>query len=305
MSLRRLDIRAALQQVPRPIDFVLPGLPRGTTGALVATGGTGKTTFGLQTAIALAAGLPVADGAFPAPAEPCKAVLVAAEEDGLLLIHRLHAIRDWLRQRDLVMSDGTPLSDAALLARLEANLALFPMAGREVRLLERGEHTPLFEELSKRCADARLVLLDPVRRLHDGNENDSADMTAVVELGERLAREAGAAVVFLHHTSKAATLNGFSDQQGAGRGSSALTDGVRWQCNLTGMTTEEARAHGIEHDRRFFVRMEISKANYIAPFPSTWLRRLPGGVLVKAPTLGPSSSNSKVRPTRTREVSYV
>jgi RecA-family ATPase len=114
-----------------------------------------------------------------------------------------------------------------------------------------------------------------------------------------------AAVVFVHHTSKAATLNGFSDQQSAGRGSSALTDGVRWQCNLAGMSAEEAASKGLENDRRFLVRLEISKANYIPPFPTTWLRRLRGGVLTKVDSLAPPSPPSKRPAARQREVRHV
>jgi RecA-family ATPase len=305
VSLRRLDIRAALQNAPRPIDFVLPGLPKGATGALVASGGTGKTTFGLQAAVSLALGLPVAGGAFPALEGPCKTALLAAEEDALLLCHRLHAIRDWLCERELLLPGGARLAREELVERLQANLLLYPAAGHEVRLLKHGTRTPLFDELCKRFRGAKLVLLDPVRRLHDGNENDSGDMTAVVEVGERLAQTVNAAVVFVHHTSKAATLNGFSDQQSAGRGSSALTDGVRWQCNLAGMSAEEAASKGLENDRRFLVRLEISKANYIPPFPTTWLRRLRGGVLTKVDSLAPPSPPSKRPAARQREVRHV
>lgn len=304
MSLRRLDIRATLENAPPRIDFVLPGLPRGATGALVASGGTGKTTFALQTVVSLAPGLPVAGGAFPAPEQPCKTLLLAAEEDGRVLHHRLHAVRDWLCERELLLPDGSLLARDELVERLHTNLLVYPGVGHQVRLLKNGSRTPLLDELLERCAGARLVLLDPVRRLHDGNENDSGDMTAVVEAGERLAQEANAAVVFVHHTSKAATLNGFSDQQGAGRGSSALTDGVRWQCNLVGMTDTEARQNGLEHDRRFFVRLEVCKANYIPPHPVTWLRRLRGGVLAKVDSLALSSA-PKRSATRKREPGYV
>ena len=305
MTLPRLDIRAALSKPPKSFDFVLPGLPRGTTGALVATGGTGKTTFALQAALSLAVGLTIAGGAFPAASEPCKAVLLAAEEDQLALIHRLHSIRNWLCEAPLQLPDGASLPSEELVARMESNLFVFPMSGNDVQILQERKRTSAFGKLLKQCADARLVLLDPARRLHDGNENDSGDMTALVEAGERLAREVDSAVVFLHHTNKAAMFNGFSDQQNAGRGSSALTDGVRWQCNLAGMTREEARAHGVETDQRFFVRLEISKANYIAPFPSTWLRRCAGGVLTKVSSLASVPTLAPKKPSRQREIRYV
>lgn len=47
------------------------------------------------------------------------------------------------------------------------------------------------------------------------------------------------------------------------------------------MTPSEAETwKGVEDSQRgFFVRFGISKANYGAPFPDRWFRRLDGGVL--------------------------
>ena len=50
MTLPELNIRAALSERLKPVDFVLPGLPSGSTGALLAPGGTGKTMLGKRPA---------------------------------------------------------------------------------------------------------------------------------------------------------------------------------------------------------------------------------------------------------------
>jgi regulatory protein RepA len=39
-------------------------------------------------------------------------------------------------------------------------------------------------------------------------------------------------VLFAHHVNKTALAQGAEQNQSAARGSSALTDGVRWQCNI-------------------------------------------------------------------------
>ena len=42
-----IDILAAMQNKPEPLNFVLPGLVRGTVGAIVSPGGAGKRAFAL------------------------------------------------------------------------------------------------------------------------------------------------------------------------------------------------------------------------------------------------------------------
>ena len=73
---------------------------------------------------------------------------------------------------------------------------------------------------------------------------------------------------------------GQSDTAGAARGSTALTDGVRWQLNLSRPTRESAKYHGIPDDERGrFVLADIAKANYLPPQHTEVLERLAGGVL--------------------------
>ena len=45
------DLRSAFVEPPKPLDFVLPGLPVGCVGALVSPGGVGKSMLALQLAM--------------------------------------------------------------------------------------------------------------------------------------------------------------------------------------------------------------------------------------------------------------
>ena len=73
---------------------------------------------------------------------------------------------------------------------------------------------------------------------------------------------------------------GQGDVQQASRGSSVLTDNIRWQSYMAGMTPDEAKLYGVENDQRgYFVRFGISKQNYGTPFDERWFRRREGGVL--------------------------
>lgn len=298
-----LNITEALT-APRPvIDCVLPGMPIGTVGNLVAPGATGKTQFLIQLAVARSLGLPAMGGLFPAAA-PEKVTLLVAEELDVIMRQRLHDVVAWL------LGDGLfpVLSRTELVARLQANLTLFPMSGKDVRLVRDGIYTGVLHKLIEVGHGSRLIIADPLRRFHDGDENDSGAMTQLVQGFEHIAQQAGAAVLLAHHTSKAATLNGQGDSQQAGRGSSALTDGVRWQANLTGMPSKTALDLGMPaEEARFHVRFDISKSNYGAPQAPVWLRRLINGVLTccELPEAEPVNRTKGSKPTRQREIAYV
>src|SRR3546814_14499736 len=80
----------------------------------------------------------------------------------------------------------------------------------------------------------KLIVIDPASRFRGGNENSADDVTRFVEQLERLRQETGATVLVCHHANKA-SMNETTGVRGqaATRGSSAMTDGVRWQLNLS------------------------------------------------------------------------
>lgn len=272
MPLCAMNLTWALTAQLPTLDFVLPGLLPGTFGLLVAPGATGKSQLALDLAVSIALGRPVAEGLFPA-CPPGKVVFLAGAECDRILAERMRSLLRLDEQGD---------------ANLYANLFLFPMAGESCTLFANGQPTALHDELRELSAGARLIIVDPLRRLHGGDENNSADMTRFVVVMEQLAKATGAAVVGLHHANRASAADTAS--QHAARGSSALVDGARWQLNLSRMDEKTAEQHTIsEAERSQYVALDFAKTNYLPPRPRCWLKRGAGGrfSLVQLPTTTP------------------
>lgn len=285
-----LDIRASLGANVPVLDFVLPGLTAGSVGTVVGPGGVGKTMLLTQLGVAIATGSPVFDNPLTPRSAPARVVLIAAEESSDILRIRLHAIKKWTDIQRRKSSAPTVAADNDFEALLEKNLLLVPAAGQSVALVNNGATTDFFKTLCEFGFGARLIIIDPLRRLHDGDENSSSAMTHVVQLLEALAKHTGAAVIAAHHVAKGAVFNDVTELAAASRGSSALTDAVRWQVNLSGMTEKEAQKHRVSGQHKSFARLDFAKANYIAPEPTVWLRRLEGGVLTHTNLKGASAT---------------
>lgn len=251
---------------PAPFDFVLPGFVRGTVGMLTSPGGLGKSYFALEASCAIAA--PTAN-LLGLPLEHAGNVLyVSAEDDKQALHHRVHHI-------------AQNLPEAAWRSVAE-RLTLVPTVGLRLNVLDEDVQ----DAIVNAGQNARLIVLDTLRRLHDGDENDNGAMTKVLAALEYIAVESGAAVLFLHHTSKASTLQSRGHEQQAARGASVLSDNVRWASYLVGMSDTEAEKL-VDNGRpivnpRAYVRFGVSKVNYTAAAVPAWFRRELGGVLVPA-----------------------
>ncbi len=262
-----LNLRHAVEQAPEPLDFVLPGFKSGTVGALVSPGATGKTMLALQAAVTVSGGPDMLDFASMDAAwrrTAGRVVFLTGEDPADVLNGRFHAI-------------GQRLNPAEREAMFE-NLSVAPLVGR-------GADVMTFEWrrwIAGVTRDARLVVIDTLRRFHQLDENDGGHMAGLLAYMEQLCRENSTTVLFLHHTSKAGALNG-GDAQQASRGSSVLTDNARFQANLVGMTPEQAKQFDVDENcRRNFVRLSFPKINYSAPIPDQWFRRRDGGVLEPA-----------------------
>lgn len=276
MKLQEINIPKALSEAQLPLDFVLPGLLPQTFGLLVAAGATGKSRLALDIAVSIALGRQVAGGLFQT-VRSGKVVYLAGEESEQLVVDRL---------RPLLSAEerNNPL--------LWKNLSIIPRCGQSCVLLSKDKPTELFEQLLEKCQGARLIVLDPIRRLHTGDENDSAHMTSFVVLMERLAKAIEASVLGLHHTNRSAITEAAS--QNASRGSSALVDGARWQVNLARMDEKTAQKHNIPDDERpQYVSVDFVKTNYLPSRPKSWVRMNKGGVF-QVCTLPTASSHTKL-----------
>ncbi|MHB1512940.1 MAG: helicase RepA family protein [Acidiferrobacter sp.] len=266
----RVDIRQCCTTDPPPLDFVWPGFLAGTVGTLFAPGATSKSFWALQAALAVAAGV---DTVGIAPGRTGRVVYLAAEDPQNVLHHRLRAI-----------TLGKGLSEADV-ERAQEKIDLLSVVGAGLDVGDTEQRNGLIED----CKDARLIIIDTISRAHRLDENSNGEMARLLMWLEVIARQTGAAILFLHHISKFASRAGDSGDQFAARGAGALTDNARMGSALSKMTSDEA-GHLIDRDmgavmpigpddRARYVRMSIPKNNYSAPIPDRWYRRDAGGVL--------------------------
>ncbi|MBN9372134.1 helicase RepA family protein [Hydrogenophaga sp.] len=277
----KLDITKLLRTSPPMPDHVLPGLPVGALGLLVAPGGKGKTMLLLQTAVALALGKPFLNGVMgkASSSEPARVVLFAAEETVDELHRRLHQVLRQLLEAHADLKDS--LQQTSTLELLNNNLHIYPMAGAARLRLDGAEGSEQeLEFLREAAKGARLVVLDPLRQFHSGDENDSWVMTNLVHQCLSIATQEHCAFILAHHTNKQATVTGYGDKAAASRGSAALTDAARWQLNLSELDPGLARERGIPKvDAWQYVKVDLAKANYLPEQPPVVLHKGVGGVL--------------------------
>jgi len=262
----RFDALDALERDQDPIDLVLPGLMAGSVGSIISPGGAGKSFLALELSLLITTGFDLSGFAGGVHYKKGSVGFVAAEDPALAIAHRMRAIG-----KDHLTPD--------LRQEFARAITIEPLAGMKVDIMQK----KWFDFFMHFAADKRIVFLDTLRRIHLLEENDSGQMADLIGTMEMVSTQTGCALVFLHHTSKSSAINGQGDAQQASRGSSVLTDNVRWQAFMAGCSKEEASKYAIDEERRgFFVRAGVSKQNFGAPVPEVWLRRADGGVLVPA-----------------------
>ena len=249
---------------PPVLEFILPGFIPGTVAGLVSPGGTGKSFFALELACAVAGGQDA--NLLKLPVTGQGPVLYLAAEDPPEILHkRLHHIAQQY------------MSQSVVVEAVNENLFVIPALASGVNVLE----PEWSAEIASRATGCRLIVLDTLSRLHALDENKTGEAKAVMRQLEFLAKTTGAGLLYLHHISKNAAVNGAGDAQQAARGSSAFVDDARYCSFLKGMTEEEAKKLRIEKDQRaFYVRWNANKQNYAMPEPDRWFVRTDGGVLI-------------------------
>ena len=267
-----IDIMRAFKEKPKPLDFVLPGIISGTVGAIVSPGGAGKSMFALELAAYKASGYDISGFCGDVQYPQGRVAFLAAEDPPESIEHRIHSIGQYIQQ-SITNEDECEILMELISERVEIESLL----GYQIAIEER-DWVQFIESMA---IDRSILFLDTLRRFHRADENNSGAMAIILSILEGIAQRTHCAIVFLHHASKAAALNGQGDLQQASRGSSVLVDNVRWQAFVAGMSDKEAERKNVDVEmRRFHVRAGVSKQNYGTPVADLWLRRVEGGVLV-------------------------
>lgn len=260
---------------PPKLDFVLPGLLVGAVGLIVGPGAIGKSMLAYQMGADVAVGAPIAarengDGQLWAPQTVGPVAICFGEDRFAEIANRGRAVYASLTPEQVARADGPQ------------GLFVRSTVGMDMRVIcaKGGSWVPgPFLATVRRIAKGkRLLMLDPLAFLHDANENDNGAMTYLMHALARVADETNCAILVLHHVGKPGSEE--RDEAYAARGASSLTTAARVQYSLRKLTDKEAGAAGIELDRRdFWMRLAVTKANYIPPQQPGLLRRLAGGLL--------------------------
>jgi hypothetical protein len=260
--------------VKRPdMDFVLPGLPAGAPGLVVGYGSASESVLVKQIALALALGdrLPWASES-EAPAKAHKVGVIFGDTDNAILQARFFDVLNAFPQ----------YTDDAHLSLMDKNLRIYGMPGEDMRIIEdvRGElfDGPFFRRLEAFCEGKRVVFVDPLVKLLDGDETDARLGRRMMDNLSLIGRRTGCSPVVLHHAVKIGATD--RDDWAAARGMAAITGAARFHMILRPFTEAECtEANVAPAQRHSYVYGAVSKvACGVRPAPFA-LRRGPGGVL--------------------------
>lgn len=247
--------------------------------SLIADGGIGKTALRVAQALALATGRPLTGEKI---FQRCRVLFVSLEDD-----------KDELRRRVL----AAMLHHNICLEEVTGYLFLSAPQGNAGKLVIADTRTrrPLVSIMKVEIEKAILahkidvLILDPLVKAHDVEENDNSAMDVVIQTLSNLAVAHNIAVDVLHHTSKGAADPGNADR---GRGASAVKNGARLVYTLTQMNSDEAARFGIDEDkRRSYVRVDSGKVNITPPLERAQWFQIVGVPLGNAEELYPNGDN--------------
>lgn len=254
-------------------------LPLGKVGALIAPGGTGKSQFLLQLGVSVATG---EDFLGWEVSEPGGVLCLFAEDDDAEIHRRLHRI--------VFETGGHRESAPENYKRLAENLHIKSMVGEDnlMTIFDSGSrevrptaYPKRLIEAAKAIPNLKLIVIDPGSRFRGGEENSSQDTTRFIEMLEAISQATGANVLVAHHANKM-SIDGREPSQSAQRGSSAFTDGVRWQMNLAAPTPNQLSSVGAsESDKRYYLLATVVKNNYGPPGENVLLKRVEDGYLIR------------------------
>lgn len=254
-------------------DWVLPSVRTGQVCILYSPGGTGKSFWALQAAVSIASGVDCLGWGFMGHQIKRGPVSYISLEDGEQDIgNRLSDIFDVYPE----------LCTDKALDCMKDNLAIQPMSGANLDLMNLDFHKKGFTWKAV-TEGKRLLVIDTFSQAHRGNEMDPSHCSVLIQNLLALASSSNAAVLVLHHTSKASAREGDTSQQAA-RGSSVLTDGIRNAHFMAGMTKDElpkwkdAKGSALA-DKSQYVKWGTSKHNASAGLDNVWYHRSQGGVL--------------------------
>jgi len=255
-----------LLTAPTPRAFVWePWIPADRVSILVGAGGTCKSNLMVRLAVHTILG----ESLFGGETIPSAVLYLTAEDRRADLQRHLFEL---LRRRS-----------KAEVTKIGRQLHVLDANGVDVKLVRLVGRAALVTRQAQEVADIAkeigtgLVILDTASRLNGAGEDNEA-LARLIEAGELIARDAGAAVVIVHHTGKAQMRDQRVDQY-AGRGGSAMSDNARSVLHLataTGASKTSAMGSDKLLPAHEILILSHVKANYVPPAPPVHLHRQRG-----------------------------
>lgn len=264
------------------LEFILPGLLRGSVGLMTGPGGVGKSYITFLFAISVASGhvLSVHSDYDGVTTIPRRVLWLTAEDPAEILHHRLMSIDNMLLSRHQHDSSIDSLIDSAL-----ERIALRPTLGRDFSLIEfDGQPTDCLQELHAMIKEDKpdLIFIDTLRQYHSSDENDNARMSSIIQHFKKIAMGYNCSIVLVHHENKAG-LNNSDANQSAVRGASAIVDNARWLVRLRAMSSNESKTHFDDENHKLrseYVCLETGvKSNFGPINGGLWFKKTMGGAL--------------------------
>jgi regulatory protein RepA len=252
---------------------IRPLIRKGIVGMLVGAGGVGKTHALAQLSIAIATG----DywlGKYPV--EKKGYVFLGLGENCYDDIHRLlrKIVRSLSEKKELTLSHREQFQEAS------HRMAVKSFTGINATFIQKETPTEFYytflnELKSKEPQEGwSCIILDPISRfLGSDAENDNASATRFISLLEHMSLELRGhpTILFGHHMNKMG-VGSINTNQTSARGSSAITDGVRWQANLEKATEDES-------NRNKKIILKVVKTNFTSYPEAALLEKDDNGIL--------------------------
>lgn len=272
-------------------------LIRGEVTVLAAPGSSGKSLLTLEWAIALALGAKEDGTTFCGlrPLEKTKVLVINAEDRSSMMRMRISAaIEEFELDRQAVW-DRIALQSAKDSGSRHLVLAEKTKSGV---VNETAHAQELIDFLIANSVG--LLVVDPLTRTHRCNENDNSEMTRVMEVYERIARDADCAVLISHHTKKPGAGDMMAGNADAARGASAVINAARIALTFVRMNEKDGERYNIPApERHRYVRLDDAKMNLALASPhAEWFKlkshNLPNGEQVGV--LKPEDMDAKSAP---------
>ena len=251
-------------------------IPQGIVGGIVATGGTGKSFFSLQLCIAVASGMSLYN--LWSTTNNTQVVYISGEETKDEVIRRMfyltRSMSDVFKKRAMENIHIISFAD---------QFYSFIKKDRMGNVIITSVVEKLVEKLLFHIKDTiGLIVIDPISRFRDADENDNNAGTRFVQALQqlRVGLHKDATLMSCHHANKGAEGNGAS--QNNSRGASSVVDGMRFILDMNHMSkTQQNALFGTEKTREDrYVELHLVKTNYTNFIDPLYLHVEDEGVLV-------------------------